>query len=356
MCHCLINMADTFWINRYFGLLLLFTNQILQAKAACTFPTDFQNTWTTNSRGTWTVNSSYISNFQTTMTTSGNTLYTMSCQEVYSGYYVLKSEELFNTTDNVYTCLYLGQQSSTKYIYSLLTNLQTVATSVTERVITSATSLTGSAVCDDTEYTTSGERTYVALLSGSESQGKTSCPDVLQSTFTYIGTTCNSTSLDICTDTGTLTFNTDLCSQSMMYSQNGTLYCVNSVLTSGYYYVTLYNNDPTTPDGVTYFQFSCLVLFSTGTYVLMSVSPMECQSGQNPLIVPSGGYITSLQNDQSSSCYTAPTEEESIKTTLIIAAVVLGVVCCILIAVVIICIYKYNKIGKRRKRSGRLIH
>ncbi|OWF55625.1 hypothetical protein KP79_PYT13294 [Mizuhopecten yessoensis] len=312
-----VNMADSFWISKYFGLLVMFTNSMFQVKAACTFPTDFQNTWTTNSRGTWTANSSHISNFQTTMTTSGNTLYTMGCHEAYNSFYVLKSEELFNTTQNVYTCLYIGKQSSSKYTYSLLTTLQTVSTSVTERVTTSDSALTGSAVCDDTEYTTSGERTYIALLSGSESQDKTTCPEVLQSTFTYIGTTCNSTYLDVCTDTGTLTFNTDTCSQSMMFSQNGTLYCVNDVTTGGYYYVTLYNNDPSTPDGVTYFQFSCLVLFSTDTYVLVSVSPMECASGQTPLIAPSGGYITALQNDQASSCckYTLITFPNSIAAT-----------------------------------------
>ncbi|XP_060063457.1 uncharacterized protein LOC132543918 [Ylistrum balloti] len=351
-----VNMADVFWNSKCLCLLMVFTNKMFQVNAACTFPSDFQNTWMTNSRGTWTVNSSHISNFQTKMTTSGNTLYTMACNEAFSGYYVLKSEELFNTTENVYTCLYIEKQSSAKYTYSLLTTLSTVATDVTERVSTSSTALTGSAVCDDTEYTTSGERTYVALLSGSESQGKTTCPDVIQGIFTYIGTTCNSTNLDICTDTSTLTYNTDTCSESMMFSQNGTLYCVNHVLTSGYYYITLYNNDPSTPDGTTYFQFSCLVLFSSGTYVLVSVSPMECQSGQLPLIVPTGGYVTSLQNDEASSCYTAPVEEESIKTTLIIVAVVLGVVCCILIVVIIVCLYKYNRIKKRRRHTRRLIH
>ncbi|XP_069129514.1 uncharacterized protein [Argopecten irradians] len=263
-------MADISWISTPAGILLclLLRQQIPQVDAACTFPANFQNTWVTNSRGTWTVNSSHISNFRTQMDTSGTTLYTMECHEVYTGYYVLKSEETFNTTDNVYTCLFLEQQSSTKYVYSILTSLQTVVTSVSERVTTSATSLTGSTVCDDTVYTASGERTYVALLSGSEAQGKTTCPDVLQSSFTYIGTNCGNTSLDICTDTGTLAFDMTICSQSMMFSQNGTLYCLNSVEASGYHYVTLYNNDPTTPDGTTYFQFSCLVLFSTGTYVL----------------------------------------------------------------------------------------
>ncbi|OWF55627.1 hypothetical protein KP79_PYT13296 [Mizuhopecten yessoensis] len=332
----------------FIGLVTLL-QAVRFSESACTFPTAFQNTWLTNSRGTWTVNSSTISNFPAQAEPSASALFNMDCEEVFSGYYVLKSQETVTPFSgpaqyNVYTCLYLEQQSDYNYIYSLLTQEFTVAltpATVIERITlgSASSTLSGASVCSDTAYTTAGERVHVALLNGSESLGKADCPSILQGYFTYLGTTCNSTFVDVCTDTKQLAFNTTACTQNIIYSQNGSLDCVYQNTIGSYTYVTVYNEDSSV-DGSTYYAFSCLVVSEAGVYTYASVKPTECEANQVSTTTPTGGYVTVFEETATS---TTSTED------LTYLYVILGIIVLLIIITIIILLICCIKCRKRLK-------
>ncbi|XP_021364543.1 uncharacterized protein LOC110457532 isoform X2 [Mizuhopecten yessoensis] len=335
----------------FIGLVTLL-QAVRFSESACTFPTAFQNTWLTNSRGTWTVNSSTISNFPAQAEPSASALFNMDCEEVFSGYYVLKSQETVTPFSgpaqyNVYTCLYLEQQSDYNYIYSLLTQEFTVAltpATVIERITlgSASSTLSGASVCSDTAYTTAGERVHVALLNGSESLGKADCPSILQGYFTYLGTTCNSTFVDVCTDTKQLAFNTTACTQNIIYSQNGSLDCVYQNTIGSYTYVTVYNEDSSV-DGSTYYAFSCLVVSEAGVYTYASVKPTECEANQVSTTTPTGGYVTVFE--ETAACTTSTTSTED----LTYLYVILGIIVLLIIITIIILLICCIKCRKRLK-------
>ncbi|XP_069128925.1 uncharacterized protein [Argopecten irradians] len=335
-------------MKAFVGIILLI-QAVHFTDGACTFPSAFQNTWVTNTRGTWTVNSSSISNFPAQVQVSGQELFTMDCEVMHSGFYVLKSQEsrtLFGGSDyNVVACLYLQEQSPYSFLYSLLTAEFSVTSTVTERVTVlavTASSLNASLICSDTAYDTAGERVHVALLNGSESLGKTDCPSLLQGHFTYVGTTCNSTSVDVCTDTGQISYNTTACTQNTIYSQNGTLDCVYHNTIGSYTYVTVYNED-TSVDNSNYYAFSCLVVSEAGVYTYASVKPTECEANQVPTSTPTGGYTTVFE--ETAACTTSTTSSED----LTYLYVIIGIIVLLLIIAFIILIICCCKCRKKRK-------
>ncbi|KAJ8307880.1 hypothetical protein KUTeg_014568 [Tegillarca granosa] len=111
--------------------------------------------------------------------------------------------------------------------------------------------------------------------------------------------------MDICESS--VTFIYSLCPEAQMFSMNGSLSLIfssSNVSGSTTTYTTfLYNNDPVTPDGTTYYTFVCMLFAITtnapGIQISLSVNPTVCLSASeqtSTYVTGSSGKNITLTN------------------------------------------------------------
>ncbi|XP_062571963.1 trichohyalin-like [Saccostrea cucullata] len=333
-----------------YSLCLLLTLCVQHAVPTCTLP--FTGTWVTSNRGTWTVSSSSIQNFKMTVDVSGSSLWTMDCYSTDGTNYVLKSNGIFRpftTVDTyIYICMSFTSESSTKYLFKVLTSETEVKTSpsVYERAIIkhiSVTSVSQSEVCNAVSDL-GQERNHVALQSGSETAGAITCPTSIQGTwsYTYTGLSCSDTYLDTCTDKTKFSYNDTVCTDNPMFSSDGTLCCVYSGTSGSDTYVTLYNADSSVANP-TSFHFSCMVYTTSGSMVSATVNPEECITGQTSTsLISTYGKTVTYTDISTTPCNPTPTSETDLTWLYILLGVLIFIII-VLIIIILLCIFCRRK-------------
>nr|XP_034301244.1 uncharacterized protein LOC105330858 isoform X2 [Crassostrea gigas] len=152
------------------------------------------------------------------------------------------------------------------------------------------------------------EEYHVLVQQGYETSVKQWCPVPLRATFTYVHndgatSTCGGgSSLSLCPDWSTMTFDYNLCSTEQAFSKEGNVHCVHSVFDGTAFHTTLIN--PGDVSQSSHHRFSCFTIKKEGSTIFMSDSEGSCTKGQDAKIKQNDGSGT-LTLTSNSSCYGA---------------------------------------------------
>ncbi|XP_021339076.1 uncharacterized protein LOC110440367 isoform X2 [Mizuhopecten yessoensis] len=317
------------------GALLWILFLVRYSECTCTLPTNLVGSWTSSEQGSMTFTSTSLLSYPTT--TFGT--FTFTCDSYSGSQYVLKSPSFTYLTlpFEAYLCLVLTEISSTKFTYFIGTETNSYAGNDRLKTSNPSTTLNVSDVCDRSSYPTGTY--YVLVKDGEINSAQTDCPTDLLGQWTYTynngsgSDVCsgNTTSADVCNTTTGISLSYTSCSQMVMYSSSGFLYCLYSFTDSSMTYINLYNTDSTTDESSTY-RFTCLVMTESGDDRYITQYPKQCHENQNSSSVLSPG--TSLVFSLSSTCATS--DVVSAATLAVALAVVIP-----LIVIIVACIISY---------------
>ncbi|KAK3576451.1 hypothetical protein CHS0354_025213 [Potamilus streckersoni] len=328
-------------------------------KHTCTFPVKFQNsTWIDSTKGEIMFATSTMTGWG--FKAMGHTITNWECVdvslfEVY-GYIVLRTTDTISATvpSYAYMCMQLTKITDNSYRYYLVRGQDSLFGQ--ERLLLSDKPDLNNAsiVCDQTNKETA-EQFHVMIKYGSESEAKQDCPSVIQGNYDYTYTlfdgsgekcTNNDDMWNVCDDRQLMTFNYSTCSQIMMHSHGGIVWCVANVKVGSTTYVMVYNNDTSVDNRNTY-RFTCLAIDSDATHA--SVLPNNCTQNQSPSSFPLkhdgttfGAKLTMKASDNSLTTGQGDGGSSADRSFLIpvIVGTVVGIV---LVAAVALAIYFNNR-------------
>ncbi|XP_033743689.1 uncharacterized protein LOC117329713 isoform X2 [Pecten maximus] len=325
------------------GPLLWISFLVRYSECTCSLPTNLVGSWTSSEQGSMTFTSDSLLSYATT--TFGT--FTFTCDSYSGSQYVLKSPAFtyHNLPFEAYLCLVLTEVSSSQFTYFIGSDPNSIAGNDRLKTSNPSIPLSNSDVCDRSSYPTGTY--YVLVKDGESTSARTNCPSDIRLLWTYTyddgsgSDVCsgNTTSADVCTTSTDITLSYSSCTQMVMYSSSGLLYCLNSLTYNSSTYINMYNTDTTTDESSTY-RFSCLVMTTSGNTRYITQYPKQCHENQTSTTVDSPGAI--LVFSLSSSCPTS----DSVSAATIALAVVIP-----LILIITGCIISYFCWVKYEKRK-----
>lgn len=338
-----MNCRDCFW-GIYF---IWFGSLISITESTCNYPTDLQNgVWDDSQKGSLTYTTNQMTGYIYSSYSSGSSIW--DCHLTEGDFVVSKATgtiNLFGTIFDVYLCQKFTKITSYSYYYYLESDVQNNAGNDRLNVFGTGTTVTLSQACTKTADLPV-EEFHVLVKNANIADVKQWFPTPLLGTFQYTKVTdagassCGTGSVwDVCTNRTTMTLNMTQCSSVVAFSQ-GEVYAVTYLVSGSTYFVVVVN--PGTPDGSTYFRFSCLAVSQSGSTVTVVEKSGSCGPGQNTTLVGTGGskytmtpYITCP--------FTTDSPEDSSNLGLIIGIVVAIVLLIAIAAVVGYVIYRKKK-------------
>ncbi|KAL3878513.1 hypothetical protein ACJMK2_030853 [Sinanodonta woodiana] len=242
--------------------------------SACVFPTDLRGQWRSTSNGLLTFTNITMSNYAASFTSD---ILSFTCKEISGSNYVVISEP-YAVTKNInlyaYLCMQLEKLSSFKYLYTLGT----------------------------TRDSTFGTRYYLSLSS-------------------------NENASTVCTMTDTRTAGEY---ELLVLNTGGKFFCMYSLVSGGYTYLNLWNSD-SSPNGVSTFTFTCMVLSKSDATVSATESPKVCQNQQTPTYVDSTGRYYTLTD----TLYSTQSASENLAWVALLVVFGFIVVVAVIVAILI---------------------
>lgn len=338
-----MNYREVFW-----GIFFICFGSLLSTtESTCNYPTDLQNgVWDDSQKGSITYTTNTMTGYTYSSYSSGSSVW--DCHLIEGDFVVSKSQgtiDLFGSPFDAYICQKITKITSYSYYYYLESDVQANANNDRLNVFATGTTVSLSQACSKTTAIPT-EEFHVLVKTANIADVKQWFPTPLLGTFEYTKvtaagvSTCGTGSVwDVCTNRTTMTLNMTQCSSVVAFSQ-GEVYAVTYIVSGSTYFVVVVN--PGTPDGTTYFRFSCLAVSQSGSTVTVVEKSGSCGPGQNTTLAGSGGskytmtpYITCP--------FTTDSPADSSNLGLIIGIVVAIVLLIAIAAVVGYIIYQKKK-------------
>lgn len=341
-------------------IVVIFLGNLVKITGSCTLPDELTGTWHSAQKGPLTFNSTHIVGYPVFMSVAVQSL-DFECIGTSDRKYAFKSTEtafIFGGNFNAYMCVELWRVSATKYYYLHNTPISPTNNDHTRGSIEGTTPAI-SAICSISSDTSS----FVAIVKdGSVDDGSSeaTCPSDLLNTFSSVtisqyndASSCANNVMDGCSSKTKMSFTYDpSCTAVHKFSEGGNWTCLRSIVSNGYTYVSLWNNDTTISSsflqpyifvsGQTY-RFACLVVSGTSA----TLFPKICSdSTQTPTSVSSPGLKLTFSGASSSCSLT--TEPESDLVYYII--MILGALFIISLVILLIILYKKGVFRKCKRK------
>lgn len=341
-------------------IVVIFLGNLFKITGSCTLPDELTGTWHSAQKGPLTFNSTHIVGYPVFMSVAVQSL-DFECIGTSDRKYAFKSTEtafIFGGNFNAYMCVEFWRVSATKYYYLHNTPISPTNNDHTRGSIEGTTPAI-SAICSISSDTSS----FVAIVKdGSVDDGSSeaTCPSDLLNTFSSVtisqyndASTCANNVMDGCSSKTKMSFTYDpSCTAVHKFSEGGNWTCLRSIVSNGYTYVSLWNNDTTISSsflqpyifvsGQTY-RFACLVVSGTSA----TLFPKICSdSTQTPTSVSSPGLKLTFSGASSSCSLT--TEPESDLVYYII--MILGALFIISLVILLIILYKKGVFRKCKRK------
>lgn len=338
-----MNYRDSYW-GVYF---ICFGSLLSTTESTCNYPTDLQNgVWDDSQKGSITYTTTTMTGYTYSSYSSGSSIW--DCHLIEGDFVVSKAQgtiDLFGSPFDAYICQKLTKITSYSYYYYLESDVQANAGNDRLNVFSTGTTVSVSQACSKTTAIPT-EEFHVLVKTANIADVKQWFPTPLLGTFEYTKVTdagvssCGTGSVwDVCTNRTTMTLNMTQCSSVVAYSQ-GEVYAVTNIVSGSTYFVVVVN--PGTPDGSTYFRFSCLAVSQSGSTVTVVEKSGSCGPGQNTTLAGTGGSKYTMTPYITCPFTTDSPEEDSSNLGLIIGIVV-ALVLLIAAAVIGYIIYKKKK-------------
>lgn len=339
-----MNYWDSFW-GVYF---ICFGSLLSTTESTCNYPTDLQNgVWDDSQKGSITYTTTTMTGYTYSSYSSGSSIW--DCHLIEGDFVVSKAQgtiDLFGSPFDAYICQKLTKITSYSYYYYLESDVQANAGNDRLNVFSTGTTVSVSQACSKTTAIPT-EEFHVLVKTANIADVKQWFPTPLLGTFEYTKVTdagvssCGTGSVwDVCTNRTTMTLNMTQCSSVVAYSQ-GEVYAVTNIVSGSTYFVVVVN--PGTPDGSTYFRFSCLAVSQSGSTVTVVEKSGSCGPGQNTTLAGTGGSKYTMTPYITCPFTTDSPEEDSSNLGLIIGIVVALVLLIAIAAVIGYIIYKKKK-------------
>lgn len=341
-------------------IVVIFLGNLVKITGSCTLPDELTGTWHSAQKGPLTFNSTHIVGYPVFMSVAVQSL-DFECIGTSDRKYAFKSTEtafIFGGNFNAYMCVEFWRVSATKYYYLHNTPISPTNNDHTRGSIEGTTPAI-SAICSISSDTSS----FVAIVKdGSVDDGSSeaTCPSDLLNTFSSVtisqyndASSCANNVMDGCSSKTKMSFTYDpSCTAVHKFSEGGNWTCLRSIISNGYTYVSLWNNDTTISSsflqpyifvsGQTY-RFACLVVSGTSA----TLFPKICfDSTQTPTSVSSPGLKLTFSGASSSCSLT--TEPESDLVYYII--MILGALFIISLVILLIILYKKGVFRKCKRK------
>lgn len=341
-------------------IVVIFLGNLVKITGSCTLPDELTGTWHSAQKGPLTFNSTHIVGYPVFMSVAVQSL-DFECIGTSDRKYAFKSTEtafIFGGNFNAYMCVEFWRVSATKYYYLHNTPISPTNNDHTRGSIEGTTPAI-SAICSISSDTSS----FVTIVKdGSVDDGSSeaTCPSDLLNTFSSVtisqyndASTCANNVMDGCSSKTKMSFTYDpSCTAVHKFSEGGNWTCLRSIVSNGYTYVSLWNNDTTISSsflqpyifvsGQTY-RFACLVVSGTSA----TLFPKICSdSTQTPTSVSSPGLKLTFSGASSSCSLT--TEPESDLVYYII--MILGALFIISLVILLIILYKKGVFRKCKRK------
>eukprot|EP00105_Crassostrea_gigas_P029066 XP_011450894.1 PREDICTED: uncharacterized protein LOC105344726 isoform X4 [Crassostrea gigas] len=339
-----MNYRDSYW-GVYF---ICFGSLLSTTESTCNYPTDLQNgVWDDSQKGSITYTTTTMTGYTYSSYSSGSSVW--DCHLIEGDFVVSKAQgtiDLFGSPFDAYICQKLTKITSYSYYYYLESDVQANAGNDRLNVFSTGTTVSVSQACSKTTAIPT-EEFHVLVKTANIADVKQWFPTPLLGTFEYTKVTdagvssCGTGSVwDVCANRTTMTLNMTQCSSVVAYSQ-GEVYAVTYIVSGSTYFVVVVN--PGTPDGSTYFRFSCLAVSQSGSTVTVVEKSGSCEPGQNTNLVGTGGSKYTMTPYITCPFTTDSPEEDSSNLGLIIGIVVALVLLIAIAAVIGYIIYKKKK-------------
>lgn len=341
-------------------IVVIFLGNLVKITGSCTLPDELTGTWHSAQKGPLTFNSTHIVGYPVFMSVAVQSL-DFECIGTSDRKYAFKSTEtafIFGGNFNAYMCVEFWRVSATKYYYLHNTPISPTNNDHTRGSIEGTTPAI-SAICSISSDTSS----FVTIVKdGSVDDGSSeaTCPSDLLNTFSSVtisqyndASSCANNVMDGCSSKTKMSFTYDpSCTAVHKFSEGGNWTCLRSIVSNGYTYVSLWNNDTTISSsflqpyifvsGQTY-RFACLVVSGTSA----TLFPKICSdSTQTPTSVSSPGLKLTFSGASSSCSLT--TEPESDLVYYII--MILGALFIISLVILLIILYKKGVFRKCKRK------
>nr|XP_011450892.2 uncharacterized protein LOC105344726 isoform X2 [Crassostrea gigas] len=339
-----MNYRDSYW-GVYF---ICFGSLLSTTESTCNYPTDLQNgVWDDSQKGSITYTTTTMTGYTYSSYSSGSSIW--DCHLIEGDFVVSKAQgtiDLFGSPFDAYICQKLTKITSYSYNYYLESDVQANAGNDRLNVFGTGTTVSVSQACSKTTAIPT-EEFHVLVKTANIADVKQWFPTPLLGTFEYTKvtdagvSTCGTGSvMDVCTNRTTMTLNMTQCSSVVAYSQ-GEVYAVTYIVSGSTHFVVVVN--PGTPDGSTYFRFSCLAVSQSGSTVTVVEKSGSCGPGQNTTLTGTGGSKYTMTPYITCPFTTDSPEEDSSNLGLIIGIVVALVLLIAIAAVIGYIIYKKKK-------------
>lgn len=339
-----MNYRDSYW-GVYF---ICFGSLLSTTESTCNYPTDLQNgVWDDSQKGSIRYTTTTMTGYTYSSYSSGSSIW--DCHLIEGDFVVSKAQgtiNLFGSPFDAYICQKLTKITSYSYHYYLESDVQANAGNDRLNVFGTGTTVSVSQACSKTTAIPT-EEFHVLVKTVNIADVKQWFPTPLLGTFEYTKvtdagvSTCGTGSvMDVCTNRTTMTLNMTQCSSVVAYSQ-GEVYAVTYIVSGSTHFVAVVN--PGTPDGSTYFRFSCLAVSQSGSTVTVVEKSGSCGPGQNTTLAGTGGSKYTMTPYITCPFTTDSPEEDSSNLGLIIGIVVALVLLIAIAAVIGYIIYKKKK-------------
>ncbi|XP_061164536.1 uncharacterized protein LOC133173571 [Saccostrea echinata] len=265
---------------------------------SCTLPTQWIGDWYDSFYGQLTFSGTSLAGWKLTSYSSIISSWSCVAEDTSNNYLLFLGDQrvdLFGTQQNMFRCIKWKKITDNSYYYYARADVEANANNARVKVEfhnPSVTSWNAASYCNPSSGP-GPEEYHVLLKKGSELLTKQWCPIPLLGTFRYIhndGSTdvCSADSqMNVCPSWTTIYFDYTKCSNTQAFSQEGIVYCVNTVQNGDVYYTTLYN--PGVVDNSLYHRFTCYSLSESSSSFYVSDSPGICEAGQAPSTKASDG-------------------------------------------------------------------
>ncbi|XP_033729074.1 neurogenic locus notch homolog protein 2-like isoform X2 [Pecten maximus] len=331
-------------------------------KRACIFPLSWDSKWWDSQHDNdvmFTFSSSQISGWSVVVDSSTITSWTCVVEDTAQDLFVLKSDinvTLTGTTYSAFLCMKWTKVTDYSYYYYLHADTNSNANSFRVKLEDAATTQGDVTTYCSTSSSPNTEEFHMLVKQGYETSSKLTCASPFLGTFTYQYTDGSSTSCgtgsewDVCSDNSMMTFNYSKCSTKVAFTQEGQLYCINTLTSGDLYYQSAINLG--TVDNTNYFRFSCFAVKSQGSDVQTSVQHGSCERSQVATSVSAGGAIATLSAEvtcpQSSGSSTSGGETSVALGTVVGAAI--GAMFLLALLATVVVLFKKFQDRKRNKQ------
>nr|XP_022322382.1 uncharacterized protein LOC111123938 isoform X5 [Crassostrea virginica] len=345
------------------GLLTL--SSVASCLGLCSLPSNWDGDWYHSGKTDVVISGrtkSITSGWDVTVSSTPLTTWSCVTSNDTDSYLLFKSDQIVDHNGTSYIalrCIQWTKITDYSYMYYPMTDREPLASNARiklEEYDPAKLLWDASDYCSPTDPPET-EKFHILVKKGKETQAKQWCPSPLLARFTYKHVTANGTetctgvsSLDVCTNRTTMTFDYTKCSTTQAFSSEGILFCVKTLVANGVYYTMVLN--PGSVDNNFYYRFTCLATTKSGNVVYTSDRPLKCAKNQSSIAVAQGGSGTLEMSPEETCDFTTKVDEskpsDGVATGSIIGAVV-GILLILIIGVIIGCIaYKYLKRKKTR--------